>query len=257
MAATGHPGTHRPQERVRCPLPFEDAEPEPVTGVTTTGAEAMELTGKVSKVVGKVPAGRVDDNPRVDLVETFLQAGLQRCHESLHGRCDRQRCSSPLQRGLQGQEEQEGDGHLHVAPLLWGICSTRATAGTRADGIHVNNSVRQPGLAWVRYDAAFRRKAALTGNTRWSTINPTLYTMCFAGRALTQKRCELCFAITRIERECAQRGYPDPGVHNCIKVLESAVLAMAKWEEHTRPPPSLRPSGEPCRKWEQHWVFLS
>ncbi len=37
------------------------------------------------------------------------------------------------------------------------------------------------GLAWVRYDAAFRRQEALTGNTQWSVINSTLYTMCFTG----------------------------------------------------------------------------
>jgi len=35
------------------------------------------------------------------------------------------------------------------------------------------------GLAWVRYDAAFRRQAALTGNRRWSQINATIYTVCF------------------------------------------------------------------------------
>ena len=32
------------------------------------------------------------------------------------------------------------------------------------------------GLAWVHYDAAFHRQAALTNNTRWSAINSTLYT---------------------------------------------------------------------------------
>ena len=34
------------------------------------------------------------------------------------------------------------------------------------------------GLAWVRYDAGFRRQAALTGNRLWSQINATLYTLC-------------------------------------------------------------------------------
>ncbi len=48
------------------------------------------------------------------------------------------------------------------------------------------------GLAWFRYDAAFCCQAALIGNTRWSVINPTLYTMCFTGKAAAQKRCELC-----------------------------------------------------------------
>ncbi len=31
------------------------------------------------------------------------------------------------------------------------------------------------GLAWVRYDSAFRRNAAATGNRKWSAINPTYY----------------------------------------------------------------------------------
>jgi hypothetical protein len=72
------------------------------------------------------------------------------------------------------------------------------------------------GLAWVRYDAAFRRQAALTGNTRWSGINSTLYTMCFTGMAAATKRCELGFATSHSERECAQwegdRG-SCPGIH--------------------------------------------
>ncbi len=31
------------------------------------------------------------------------------------------------------------------------------------------------GLAWVRYDQAYRRQAALTGHTKWSVINSTVY----------------------------------------------------------------------------------
>ena len=30
------------------------------------------------------------------------------------------------------------------------------------------------GLAWVRYDQAYRRQAALTGHFKWSVINGTL-----------------------------------------------------------------------------------
>ena len=47
------------------------------------------------------------------------------------------------------------------------------------------------GLAWVRYDVAFRRQAALTGNRKWSAINTTLYSMCFTGRATRARRCDL------------------------------------------------------------------
>ena len=107
------------------------------------------------------------------------------------------------------------------------------------------------GLAWVRYDAAFRRQAALTRNDRWSVINSTLYTMCFTGMASTTKRCELCFASTHTELECAQRGDPDPGMKDRLKAIETAVLALTGRQDQTiKPPlPATKPSGEPCRKW--------
>ena len=107
------------------------------------------------------------------------------------------------------------------------------------------------GLAWVRYDAAFRRQAALTGNTRWSVINSTLYTISFTGMAAVTKRCELCFATGHTERECAQRGDTDPDMRDRLKAIESAVLAMAGKQEPPKvvPPPPPRPSGEPCRNY--------
>ena len=40
------------------------------------------------------------------------------------------------------------------------------------------------GLAWVTYDAAFRHQAAITGNRKWSQINPSLYSICFTGCGL-------------------------------------------------------------------------
>ena len=107
------------------------------------------------------------------------------------------------------------------------------------------------GLAWVRYDVAFRRQAAVTHNDRWSIINSTLYTMCFTGMASSTKRCELCFASTHTEQECAQRGDPDPGMKDRLKAIETAVLAITgKQEQAAKPvPPPVKPSGELCRKW--------
>ena len=109
------------------------------------------------------------------------------------------------------------------------------------------------GLAWVRYDAAFRRQAALTNNMRWSVINSTLYTMCFTGMASTTKRCELCFATTHSEHECAQRGDPDPEMKDRLKAIETAVLAITNKQDPlpkaTIQPPIAKPSGELCRKW--------
>ena len=39
------------------------------------------------------------------------------------------------------------------------------------------------GLAWVSYDAAYRRWAAASGNRNWSSVNPSVYVICFTGRA--------------------------------------------------------------------------
>ena len=81
------------------------------------------------------------------------------------------------------------------------------------------------GLAWVRYDMAFRRQAALTRNMRWSMVNATLYTICFTAATKATTRCELYFATTHTEKECAQQGHPDPGLLEQMKAMEMAVLA--------------------------------
>ncbi len=52
------------------------------------------------------------------------------------------------------------------------------------------------GMAWVNYDLAFRRQAASTGNRQWSRVNPSLYSICFAGAARASKRCDLCLSLT-------------------------------------------------------------
>ena len=115
------------------------------------------------------------------------------------------------------------------------------------------------GLAWVRYDAAYQRQAALTGNTHWSTINSTLYTICFTGRATATPRCELCFATIHLTSECAQQGDPDPGIQDRLKAIEMAVLAMTSKSPATPgatpKPPNLasgKISSEPCRKWNSN-----
>jgi len=70
--------------------------------------------------------------------------------------------------------------------------------------------------------------------------------------AVATRWCELCFASTHSESECAQQGDPDPEMKDRIKAIETAVLALtakpATVPKPTNPPP-VRPSGEPCRKW--------
>ena len=106
------------------------------------------------------------------------------------------------------------------------------------------------GLAWVRYDAGFRRQAALTGNRMWSQINATLYTLCFAGNALATTRCELCFASSHSAAECEQRGEADPEMPTRMKAIETAVLALTAKQGRSGGP--ARSSGEACRLWNRN-----
>jgi len=95
-------------------------------------------------------------------------------------------------------------------------------------GIITRVSQDYEGLGWVRYDSAFQRQAALSGNRKWSVVNGTFFTMNFSGRAGRTKRCELCFAISYNEKECAQRGDPDPDMGERLCSLKSAVIAFAR-----------------------------
>ena len=110
----------------------------------------------------------------------------------------------------------------------------------------------------MRYDAAYRRQAALTGNTHWST---TPYTICFTGRATATPRCELCFATTHSTSECAQQGHPDPGIQDRLKSIEMAVLAVTSKSPATPGATPKAPnlatgkiSSEPCRKWNSNTI---
>ena len=83
------------------------------------------------------------------------------------------------------------------------------------------------GVAWVRYDAAFRRQAAITGNRRWSQINPSLYSICFTGWAQQSSRCELCFNSTHQTKEYALMAEADPELPARLKAVEAAVVSLA------------------------------
>ncbi len=109
------------------------------------------------------------------------------------------------------------------------------------------------GVAWVRYDAAFRRQAAITGNRQWSRINPSLYSLCFAGRAQTSNRCDLCLSSSHATKECALVADPDPEMPSRLKAIESAVLAIANHHAPIpKPAGQTRVTTEPCRLWNNN-----
>ena len=116
-------------------------------------------------------------------------------------------------------------------------------------GIIIRVSQDYDGLGWVWYDLAFRRQAALSGNKKWSVVNSTLFMMKLSGRAAGAKQCELCFATSHNERECAQSGNPDPDLNERLRSLETVMITMVKSPPGLDNGRAMRPSGEACRKW--------
>ena len=108
------------------------------------------------------------------------------------------------------------------------------------------------GVAWVTYNQAFRRQAYITSNRSWSNVNPSLYSICFAGVARVGQRCDLCLSLSHPTRECTLGGDPEVDVSSRLRTLESALLAV---EGTTQPSPSPQPgfrtrSAEVCRKYD-------
>ena len=109
------------------------------------------------------------------------------------------------------------------------------------------------GLAWVNYDSAFRRQAAATGNRQWSRVNPSLYSICFAGVARASVRCDLCLSLNHRSKDCAMIAEADPDVGSRLKAVESAVLALTqpRWPVHNSAGPPGGASSEACRNFNK------
>ena len=66
----------------------------------------------------------------------------------------------------------------------------------------MNAGSEYTGLAQAQYDSAYRRQAASTGNRRWSGVNPSLYSVCFTGKALSRPRCNVCASGYHVVKDC-------------------------------------------------------
>ena len=104
--------------------------------------------------------------------------------------------------------------HPHLIPEFMGYMGTIVCA-----------SQDFAGLAWVTYDMAFGRQAALMGNRQRSQLNRSLYSICFNANAQKVVRCELCLGLTHTAAECALRGDLDPEMPGRVKAVESTILA--------------------------------
>ena len=109
------------------------------------------------------------------------------------------------------------------------------------------------GLAWVRYDASFRRQAAITSNRKWSQINPSLYSICFTGCALAVKRCELCLSAAHTTKQCALLSDPDSELPDRLKAVESVMVSLASRLPTAHMDKGKRPmTAEICRLYNEN-----
>ena len=114
------------------------------------------------------------------------------------------------------------------------------------------------GISWVHYDADFRRQVAISRNRCWSQINPSLYSLCFTGRAQTTRRCELCFSATHTSRQCPLTSDSDPELPSQLRAVETAVASLVtrRQLDGRASGPARVVSQDACRLWNNNWCFF-
>ena len=60
------------------------------------------------------------------------------------------------------------------------------------------------GVAWAQYDRAFRKQMAQLKNLKWSRLNPTLFSLCFAGKAKANAVCAYCLSDNHRSEACPE-----------------------------------------------------
>ena len=74
------------------------------------------------------------------------------------------------------------------------------------------------GLAWAQYNRAYKRQPAQTKDRRWSRLNPTLFSLCFAGKARCNIACAHCLSDNHTSDTC-----PDNPSHSFFWLQHPAV----------------------------------
>ena len=57
--------------------------------------------------------------------------------------------------------------------------------------------------SWARYDMLYRKQMAKLKDLRWSRLNPTLFNMCFSGKARLGSACVWCLSDNHSSADCA------------------------------------------------------
>ena len=92
------------------------------------------------------------------------------------------------------------------------------------------------GAAWARYDMLYRKQMAKLRDLRWSRLNPTLFNLCFAGKAKQGTACRWCLSDNHPSAECednpANSGWSLPGVGDTGPALSKPGNA---WKDKGKP----------------------
>ena len=72
------------------------------------------------------------------------------------------------------------------------------------------------GDCWLGYDRRFRQRAAANPSRSWSTIDPTLWSLAFSGRA-SSAICSHCFSTSHSSRDCELNSGSNPFNHSVTR----------------------------------------
>ena len=91
----------------------------------------------------------------------------------------------------------------------------------------LNAAEEYAGLAWVRYDKAFRSQAAAKKDVQWLKVNPSLFAQCFTGRAHNPALCDLYMSPSHTTQDCALGNNPFSDTTARLQTMEASYLVIS------------------------------
>ena len=83
------------------------------------------------------------------------------------------------------------------------------------------------GLEWSKYDMLSQKYVALRKETRWSMINPTIYTRCFTAATRNPPRCELCLSVAHETKDCSQHNSSEGDIEGRLRCMEQTIQSFS------------------------------
>ena len=102
----------------------------------------------------------------------------------------------------------------------------------------IQAQVEYQGDIWLGYDRTFRLRAMSQPNLKWSSVDPTLWSLAFSGKGKVS-RCRHCFSLTHSSSECGW----NPGYQTS---------STSRSPHLTRPPQASRRFPAVCYAWNNN-----